>query len=182
VGDELLGRSLCSATSFSSIPRVFVFTRPIEMSMFLIHSSLRARSTDVAVHTDVGELPPGRTITVAMVNVSGYPHRLDGDVHARSSVRAMTCSFQSGAPRVDVSVAPKSAAGRDERCQIDGDDLGRPVEPGRHDGGDPTGPERSRRRRTGAHLSVLQRRSRSRSGRMSESKDALGIGHAVGDL
>ena len=64
----------------------------------------------LAVHADVGDVAAGRTMTVAMVNVSGTPTASMATSTPRPSVSARTWSFQSGSPEFTVSVAPKSAA------------------------------------------------------------------------
>jgi len=59
VRDETLDGQLFSVTSFSSIASVFVFTKPIEMSMFLIQSSFSANSTGLPCTPMLATLPPG---------------------------------------------------------------------------------------------------------------------------
>ncbi len=128
-------------------------------------------------------LPPGRTITVAIVNISGTPTASMAASTPRPSVQAITRSFQFGSPELTVSVAPKGAGPcQSGVVQIDGDDLGRAVEPRRHDGGktDRSGPDYSHDI-AWARVPILNADLES-GGQDVGEENALGVGHSFRDL
>jgi hypothetical protein len=122
-------------------------------------------------------------MTVAMVNVSGTPNRLDGDVDAEPISECEHLVLPVWVPRVDRVGRTEIVGPRQSGVvQIDGDDLGRTVEPCRHDGGEPN---RSRPDHgydiAGAYMPVLH--TDLESGRQDVGEqDALGIAHSFGDL
>ena len=165
------------------MPSVLVFTRPIEMSMFLIQSSLSFSSTDLPCTPMLATLPPGRTISVAMVKVPRYPYRLDGDVDTQPVSQGEDLILPVRVPRVD-RVGRAEVAGPLEPgiVEVDGDHLGRPVQPGRHDGREADGSGSDHRDHvTRLDLSVLH--ADLETGRQDvREQDAFGIGDASGTL
>ena len=73
VSNEFVCRQFVLGNQLRSIASVFVLTRPIEISMFLIQSSFSASSTGFPCTPMFATCPPGRTISVAIVNVCGIP-------------------------------------------------------------------------------------------------------------
>ena len=110
VGDELLGRKLVLGDELQQHPEG-IGVHQAHRDVDVLDPELVEGEVDgLAVHTDIGDVAPGRTMTVAMVNVSGTPTASMATSTPRPSVSASTCSFQSGSPQLTVSVAPKSLA------------------------------------------------------------------------
>ena len=81
--DETLHRQLLLRDQLQAAWRACsVFTRPIEMAMFLIHSSFSANSTGLPCTPMLATLPPGRTISRRHGERLGHADGLDRDVDA----------------------------------------------------------------------------------------------------
>lgn len=98
------------ATNFRSVPRVLVFTRPIDITMLEIQRSWMGSSTGLPCTPTLATWPAGRTMSRHIWNVSGMPTASIATSTPSPSVIARISSRQPDEVDTTPSVAPNRRA------------------------------------------------------------------------
>jgi len=139
---KTLDGQLFSVTSFSSIASVFVFTKPIEMSMFLIQSSFSANSTGLPCTPMFGDTSAGANDDRCHGERLRDTNRLDRNVNALAVSEGQDLLFPVRVTRVDrVGGAEVRCALQTTVVEVDRDDLRWTIETSGLTAASPTGPE-----------------------------------------